>query len=161
MENKIDYSLIASSYNNLHKEEQLNKLNIIKDNINIIEPLLDIGCGTGISTNFFKIKSIGIDNNKEMLKIGSKNYNNLKYALAESLPFKDKTFNTIISVTAFHNFNNMEKALLEIKRTSKNNNIAISFLKTSKKLPTFKIILEKHFNSFKKIEEDKDIIFII
>ena len=151
------YKHIASSYNELHKQEQLAKLKIIKKHLRIIPPLLDVGCGTGISTNFFKVKSIGIDNCEEMLKQGK---NNLIKANAEKLPFKNNSFNTIISVTAFHNFKNMEKALKEIIRVSKNNNICITFLKRSKKLAQFKKILNKYFQ-YKEIEQDKDIIFLI
>ena len=64
------YNKIASGYNELYEEEQLKKLKNIKDNIkvNITDKLLDIGCGTGISTNYFKCKSTGIDNSKEMIK---------------------------------------------------------------------------------------------
>jgi len=149
------YKYISKSYNELHKEEQIKKLNIIKKNLKIIPPLLDVGCGTGISTNFFKVKSIGIDNCKEMIK-GVKN---LQYAEAEKLPFKDNTFNTVISVTAFHNFKNMEKALKEILRVSKNNNICITYLKRSKKLPQFKNLIKKYMK-FKEIEEEKDIIIL-
>lgn len=151
------YKQIAKSYNELHKEEQLAKLKIIKKHLKIIPPLLDIGCGTGISTDFFKVKSTGIDNCKEMIKQGNKN---LIKADAEKLPFKDKSFNTIISVTAFHNFKNMEKALKEVIRVSKNNNICITFLKKSKKLDQFRKILNKYFQ-YKEIEENKDIIFLI
>ncbi|MFH1209961.1 MAG: class I SAM-dependent methyltransferase [archaeon] len=152
------YKNIAKSYNKLHKEEQLKKLKIIKENIKIIPPLLDIGCGTGISTNFFKIKSIGIDPCIEMIRQSKSN--NLIKGYAENLPFKDKSFNTVISVTSFHNFKDMEKALKEALRVSSNKNIAISFLKKSKKLKKFKIILKKYSN-FKEIEEDKDLIFIL
>jgi len=152
------YKNIAKSYNKLHKEEQLKKLKIIKENMNIIPPLLDIGCGTGISTNFFKVKSIGIDPCMEMIK-QSKSKNLIK-GYAEKLPFKDKRFNTVISVTAFHNFKDMEKALKEALRVSSNKNIAISFLRRSKKLKEFKNILKKYSN-FKEIKEDKDIIFIL
>ena len=123
----------------------------------IIPPLLDVGCGTGISTNFFNVKSIGIDNCREMIEQGT---NNLTYGNAESLPFEDKSFNTVISVTAFHNFKNMEKALKEIIRVSSNNNICITFLKKSKKLTQFKELMKKHLKNAKEIEEEKDIIFI-
>src|SRR3989338_1478042 len=126
------YNKIAKYYNELHGEEQTKKLEIIKKNIKIIPPLLDVGCGTGISTNYFNVVSIGIDNSKGMLKQSKEG--NLIYGNAENLPFLDKSFNTIISVTSFHNFKNMEKSLFEIKRVSKNNNIAITFLKTSGKL---------------------------
>ena len=150
------YNHIAKSYNNLHKEEQLAKLNIIKKHLKIISPLLDIGCGTGISTDFFKVKSIGVDNCKEMLKQGK---SNLIKADAEKLPFRDNSFNTVISVTAFHNFRNMEKALKEVIRVSKNSNICITFLKKSKRLSQFRKILDKYFQ-YKEIEQDKDIIFL-
>jgi len=149
------YKHISKSYNKLHKEEQIKKLNIIKKNLKIIPPLLDVGCGTGISTNFFKVKSIGVDNCKEMIK-GVKN---LQYAQAEKLPFKNNTFNTVISVTAFHNFKNMEKALKEILRVSKNNNICITFLKRSKKLLQFRKLIKKYLK-VKEIKEEKDIIFL-
>jgi ubiquinone/menaquinone biosynthesis C-methylase UbiE len=140
----------------LHEEEQIKKLRVIQEYLEIIPPLLDVGCGTGISTNFFKIKSIGIDNCREMLKQGTKN---LIYGDAENLPFKDKLFNTIISVTAFHNFRNMEMALKEIIRVSKNKNICITFLKRSKKLVQFRKLLKKYLE-VKEIEEEKDIIFL-
>ena len=151
------YNKIAKSYNKLHREEQIRKLEIIKKNIKIIHPLLDVGCGTGISTNYFDVESIGIDNCKEMIEEGSKN---LIYGNAESLPFPDKNFNTVISVTAFHNFKDMEKSLLEIKRVSKNNNIAITFLKKSSKINKFRSLLTKHFK-FKEIPCEQDILFII
>jgi len=150
------YKHISKSYNELHKEEQLKKLEIIKKNMRIIPPLLDVGCGIGISTDFFNIESIGIDNCKEMIKHGK---NNLIYAEAEDLPFKDNSFNTVISVTAFHNFKNIEKALKEIMRVSKNKNICITFLKKSNKLDGFKELIKKHLK-VKEIEEEKDIIFL-
>jgi ubiquinone/menaquinone biosynthesis C-methylase UbiE len=152
------YNKIAKSYNGLHKEEQIKKLEIIKKDIKVISPLLDIGCGTGISTNYFNCVSVGIDNSKEMLKQSKQG--NLIYGEAENLPFPDKSFNTIISVTAFHNFNDMEKALLEIKRVSSNNNIAITFLEKSSKINEFRKLLKKHFK-FKEVDCDKDILFIV
>ena len=152
------YNKIAKSYNELHKEEQIKKLEIIKKNIKIIPPLLDIGCGTGISTNYFNVVSVGIDSSKEMIKESKEG--NLIYGKAEKLPFTDKSFNTIISVTAFHNFKNMEKALLEIKRVSKNNNIAITFLKKSSKINNFRELLKKYFK-FEEIDCENDILFIL
>ena len=154
------YKYIAPSYDELHREEQIKKLKIIKKNIKIKAPLLDVGCGTGISTNYFNIKALGIDNCKEMLNQGRKHYNNLIYGNAEKLPFKNKSFNIVISVTSFHNFKNMEKALKEIKRVSRNNNIAITFLKKSFKLNKFRKLLSKYFN-FKEVDCERDILFII
>ena len=152
------YNKIAKSYNELHKEEQIKKLEVIKKNIKIIPPLLDVGCGTGISTNYFNVVSIGIDNSKEMIKQSKQG--NLIYGNAEKLPFPDKSFNTIISVTSFHNFKSMKKALLEIKRVSSNHNIAITFLKKSSKVNKFRELLKKYFK-FKEIDCEQDILFIL
>src|SRR3989344_3688900 len=152
------YNKIAKSYNELHGEEQTKKLEIIKKNIKIIPPLLDVGCGTGISTNYFNCVSIGIDNSEEMIKQSKEG--NLIHGEAEKSPFPDKSFNTVISVTSFHNFKNMEKALLEIKRVSKNNNIAISFLKKSNKINEFRNLLKQYFK-FHEVDCDKDILFVV
>ena len=138
------YNKIAKGYNELHKKEQLNKIKIIKQHIKPKPLILDIGAGTGISSEPFN--AIAIDPSINMLK----QYKGIKVlAKAEYLPFKDKTFNTIISVTALHH-TNIKQALKEIKRVSKKGaQVAITILKKSKiKLP------------FKKIEESKDYIYI-
>lgn len=64
-----DYDLIAGGYNELYGEEQLNKLSIIKKNIKISKKtkILDVGCGTGISSNFGCF-IIGIDPSFRLLE---------------------------------------------------------------------------------------------
>ena len=143
------YNQIARGYNELHKQEQLNKIKIIKKHLKPRGLLLDIGAGTGISTKPFEkhCKCIALDPSINMLK----QYKGLKVlAKAENLPFKDKTFDTIISVTALHH-TNIKKALKEIKRVSKPKaQLALTMLKKSKvTLP----------NVFTKIEESKDCIY--
>lgn len=149
------YNKISKGYNELYKEEQLKKIKIIKKYIKPKGLLLDIGAGTGISTKAFTKKAlcIALDPSKEMLK----KYPGLKVVgKAENLPFKDNTFDIIISVTALHHAN-PEKAISEIKRVAKPNaQIAISILKKSKRLPGIKKLLK----NFKEIEEEKDIILI-
>ena len=138
------YNKIAKGYNELHKQEQLKKINIIKKLIKPKPLALDIGAGTGISSKPFK--AIALDPSINMLK----QYKGIKIvAKAENLPFKDNTFNTIISVTALHH-SDIKKSLKEIKRVSKKDaKISITILKKSK------IRLTK----FKKIEEKKDFIY--
>ena len=67
------YNKISKGYNELYKEEQLKKLGIIKNNIKIKngDLLLDVGCGTGLSSDF-GCKVIGIDNSLELLKLNNK-----------------------------------------------------------------------------------------
>lgn len=149
------YNQTAKGYNQLHKKEQLKKINIILKHIKPKGLLLDIGAGTGISTKPFEkyCFCIALDPSKEMLK----QYKGIKIlGDAEKLPFPDKTFDTIISVTSLH-LADLKKSIKEIKRVAKlNAQIALTFLKKSKKLSEAKKLLK----DYKQIQEDKDIIFI-
>ena len=153
------YNTIAKGYNELHLEEQLEKLNIIKKYLKVSkkDKLLDVGCGTGISTNFFNCNTTGIDSSKQMIKYGK---GNLIYGKAEKLPFKDNLFNIIISVSAIHNFTNPEKALDEMLRVSKKNSkFALTLLKKSKNYNKIKSLIKSRLK-VKEIDSSKDTIFI-
>ncbi len=150
------YSVISKSYNKLYGEEQIDKLKFIKKHAKILGPLLDVGCGTGLSLSFFKVKSIGIDPSHGMIKIAK---GNVIKARAESLPFKDKSFNTVISVTSIQNFKNPEKAIKEMIRVSKNNNIIITIMKKSAKVDNIRRLIKKHLKNFKEYGHEKDIVF--
>lgn len=158
----MDYKYIAKSYTKLHKEEQSKKLNKIKeylDNHKISlknKKILDVGSGTGISTDFFE-GAIGIEPEIEMIKQGS--YNAIQ-ASAENLPFNDHTFDVIISVTAIHNIANFKKAISEIKRVLKPRYLLIiTLLRKSNKFEEIKQLIKKEFNVI-EIQEEKDTILI-
>ncbi len=165
------YGSIAKGYDNLHKEEQMKKVKIIAKHIKpkstersegrlrapaIKAPLLDIGAGTGISTEFFKVDSIALEPSKEMLR----QYKGKKaVGKAEALPFKDNTFNTIISVTALHH-TNIEKAIKEIKRVSKKGCVyAFTILKKAGNAEKIRRLLKENFK-LKEIEEEKDWVLV-
>ena len=153
----MDYSTISKGYNELYREEQIKKLNLIKDylNVNPIDRLLDIGAGTGISTNFFKCNVIGIEPCRLLLMQGK----NMIEAKAEYLPFKDKSFDIVLSLTSIHHFN-INKSIKEIKRISRPNaKIIISLLKKANKFNEIKKELLNNFKLIKKIEEEKDFIY--
>jgi len=152
------YNSISGSYNKLHKREQLNKIRTIKNNLEIKKQdfLLDVGCGTGIFAEEFNCIKIGIDPSIDMLKQGKNAF--YIQAYAENLPFRDNSFDKVISVTAIHNFKNIRKGLEEIKRVSRKN-IALSILKRSSKINEIKNHIEELFKITKIIEENKDIIF--
>ena len=152
------YNSISKSYNELHREEQSNKIRLIKDNLKIKNQdfLLDVGCGTGIFAEKFNCIKIGTDPSIDMLKQGKNAF--YIQACAENLPFKDKSFDNVISVTAIHNFRNIRKGLEEIKRVSKKN-IALSILKRSTKIAEIKECIKELFKITRTIEEDKDTIF--
>jgi ubiquinone/menaquinone biosynthesis C-methylase UbiE len=157
------YDKIAKGYDELHKEEQIKKLIIIEDNLTIRPEfrLLDIGAGTGISTNFFECNAIGIEPSENMIK-HSAGDKELVQGFAEKLPFKDKYFDIIISVSAIHNFDNPEKAIKEMIRVSKMKcQFAITLLKKSQNYKKIQSLLLKYFSFVKVIDEDKDTIFIM
>ena len=148
------YNQISKGYEELYEKEQLKKIELIK-NLQLKGKLLDIGAGSGISTEPFleKCECYSLDPAKEFLK---KSKAKKVFASAEKIPFGDNCFDNIISITASQNFKNLKKAINEIKRVAKKDAvIIISILKTSKKLPELKSLLKDHV----QIERDKDIFF--
>ncbi len=150
------YDAIAKGYNELYQQEQLHKLSIIKNNININKntKILDVGCGSGSSSQF-NCEVIGIDPSIKLIK--QNNNKNKILGIAEALPFKYNSFDYVISITAIHNFNNIKKSFEEIKRVGKENFI-FSVLKKSREFDYIKNLIEKNFKIEKVIEEEKDTI---
>ena len=146
------YDDISKGYNELYGEEQKKKARLLKRHLNIKGLLLDIGAGTGISTEGFKDQAtcILLDPSLEMLKKA----NGLRVcASAENLPFKKKTFDTVVSLTALHHAN-LEKAIIEIERVAKGSaSIGISMLRKANRIA-------KELEKWKTLKEEKDIIYL-
>lgn len=149
------YDAISKGYNKLYKEEQLKKLAIIKNNVKISKntKILDIGCGTGVSSQF-NCKVVGIDPSMGLIK---QNKCPKVLGIAELLPFKDNSFDYVISVTAIHNFEDIKKAVKEIKRVC-NGKFVFTVLRKSGKFDFIKKLIEKNFKVEKELEEEKDAI---
>ena len=179
------YNSIAQSYDELHLAEQLQKIKLARDLINSDTNLtlesdsiiLDLGCGTGISTDIFELPRFGLDPSLELLRIASskrtlltgktndssndnvmfssknKYSNHFGFILgqAEHIPIKDKTVNIVTSITSIHNFNNIEQSLQEISRIVIDR-VLITILKKSSK---FKDIVAK-IKAYFKIINNKD-----
>jgi ubiquinone/menaquinone biosynthesis C-methylase UbiE len=152
------YNSISKGYNELHGEEQRKKLKIIKRFIKPMrhELLLDIGCGTGISSDF-NCKVVGLDPNIELLKQNKKT--KIK-GIGENLPFKDKSFDKVVSLTALHHLKDISHGIGEIARVCKGR-CALSILKKSRNLIEIEKNLKKRFNIVERLEEEKDIIFFL
>ena len=154
------YNEIAQGYEELHKEEQLKKLKIIKENIEFGENVLDVGCGTGFCLEEIESEhKIGIDPSEELVKIGKEKGRNLIIGNGENLPFQAEEFDTIICLTAAHHFTDIKKGFSEMERVGKNN-FGFSILKNSEKLNLIRKIIHETFDEVKEIEEEKDMIFI-
>ena len=148
------YNSIASGYDELYKEEQLEKIKLIEEYVKEGDKLLDVGCGTGIVGEYFEDRCdvLGIDNSKAMLKLAD-----IKTVLgsAEALPFEDKNFDVVISLTTLQNFNDVEKAVKEMERVCKRT-LIVSMIKKSTKLNKVRKLLK----NYKEIIQEKDIIWI-
>jgi ubiquinone/menaquinone biosynthesis C-methylase UbiE len=154
------YNEIAQGYNELHGEEQRKKMQIVEQILEKLKPkpdeILDVGCGTGIST---PDGATGVDPNIELLK-QHPGYSKGKAILskAEQLPFKDKQFDVVISLTAIHNFDDIEKGLREIKRVGKR--FIFSVLKKANTFDKIKKLITEVFDVKETIEEQHDVIFV-
>lgn len=158
------YDEIAEGYEELHKEEQDKKIEVIK---RFLKPkktdkLLDIGCGTGLTTRSWGCESYGIDPARKLVE-KAMHRGGAKYFLgkAEELPFKDDFFDIVISVTAIQNFDNVKKAINEIKRVAKPKaQIIMTCLKKSKKKNQIRDLIYNNFIIKKEIDQGIDIIWI-
>ncbi|MBU0666548.1 MAG: class I SAM-dependent methyltransferase [Nanoarchaeota archaeon] len=151
------YDEIFVGYDDLHRKEQEKKLRIIANNLKVSpsDKLLDVGCGTGFSKEFFDCEWIGVDPAKNLLK---KSLGKTVCASAESLPFSDDSFDIVISVTAIHNFSNFKKGFLEMKRVGKEK-FVFSILKCSKSFGEINKFINSFFKISEVVEEEKDVIF--
>ena len=149
------YDAISNGYNNLHSEEQLEKARIIKRELNPHGLLLDVGAGTGIATSIFEdcCNCTALDPSIELLK----QYSGTKVVgRAEYLPFKDNSFDCVVSITALHHAD-LERAFSEIQRVAKPNaKIGVSFFKRAANFPQAKRL----FAGFECIEQKFDVIFL-
>ena len=155
------YNAIAEGYNRLYEEEQLKKVSIIRQHLRVSgkDSLLDVGCGTGISTAGWPCECVGIDPAKSLLARAAPQPNvSFMRATAEHIPFPDSSFDVVISVSALHNFEDPEKALQEMRRVGKNR-FAITILKKSGKKDLLEGLVKKYFFIAEMIGEEKDIIF--
>lgn len=79
--------------------------------------ILDVGCGTGIIHDLYpNLNIIGIDISKGMLK---HHKGNCVWGSAESLPFPDECFDSVVCRSVLHHIPDCSKALREIKRVLK------------------------------------------
>ena len=161
----IYYDEIASGYEELHREEQEKKVAIVKKELKITENmlLLDVGCGTGVTSNF-PCKVIGIDPSEKLLERFTAplaKHAETILSQAEDLPFPAEQFDVVVSLTAIQNFEDIGQGIKEMHRVGKKEcQYALSFLKKSEKREMILETIKKYFTIKKEIEEEKDLILI-
>ena len=140
-----------TNYNELYGDEQRHKLHCIKKLFPTATHVLDVGCGTMLSREFFS-NVTGIDPSETLLP------NDGIIGEAEVLPFEDHTFDLVICVTVLQNVTDKQQALNEIKRVSKRN-VAISIQKKSLEYEPMKQLILETFPDMNEFDEGKDMIF--
>jgi ubiquinone/menaquinone biosynthesis C-methylase UbiE len=173
------YNAIAEGYNNLHSEEQILKFKLIQSLIeqNLGKKLpknfkmLDVGCGTCISFEFFKCKVYGIEPSALMTRQfkqfdSASKEGRLFIAPAEEIRsyFKENFFDIVICVTSAHHFTKSFDVLKQVSKVA-NQNAFIVFSLLKKSESTKKLLKELKSNSrFKFIEQqedEKDILILL
>ena len=153
------YDEISEGYNELHKEEQLKKVKIILNKLKLkkIDKLLDVGCGTGFYLDLFDCDVTGVDPSEKLLE-QYKGEHQVILGSAESLDFLDNSFDIVMSITAIHNFDDIEKGLQEIQRVGKER-FVFSVLKRSSKYEMIEKLIKELFVVNEAVEEEKDFLF--
>lgn len=168
------YDGISSGYDELHYDEQKKKLDVIKTELNSTmrknHRLLDVGCGTCFSKNFFNCIYFGIEPSLEMLKksdyylkqkkdLGGEN---LFVGGAEDLDsfFEKKFFDYIICVSVAHHFRDWEASLKNIIVVAKPGAIFVFSLLRTKNVLNQEQKLENFFDIYKRVDDFslKDVI---
>lgn len=149
------YDLSAGTYNSRYTKTQQEKYRCALAGMELMGRVLDLGSGTGLLREFLKIDTIGADISFNMLKQGEEG---AVQARAENLPFKDNSFDYVLSFSALMNFENPEAALKEVKRILKPEGFFIlTFLKSF----DFEKQIKKCFNITEKKPCGEDISYIL
>lgn len=109
-----------------------------------------------MSRKVFNCNIVGVDPEPALLR---KAPLHKSLARAESLPFKDKTFDAVIAVTSLHNVEDIHKALAEIKRVGRGK-FAFTILRKSQKHDSIVTDITRLFNITDIIEEKADTILV-
>lgn len=150
------YDSTAQIYDERYKDIQFQKYRVMLADLDIRQPILDHGCGTGLLSSLVP-NLIGIDISLEMIKKANEI---CVQGDLENLPFKDNSFATVLSFTAIQNVGNLDKALAELKRILKKEGLVVlTFLQkfTDKIQPA----VEKYFDILEVRYLQEDVGFIL
>ena len=153
---KERYDLTADVYDKRYKDIQFEKFRLLLQDISLSGNILDHGCGTGLLADFLKTKLFGIDLSFEMLKKAKQRGELVVQGDLEQLPFKDNSFDNVLSFTALQNIEHPELALDELKRITKDKTILTYLDKFD-----FMDLIEKRFDILEIRQASEDVGFIL
>ncbi|MBD2034920.1 class I SAM-dependent methyltransferase [Leptolyngbya sp. FACHB-321] len=127
------YNQMAERYDRRWSRYLFNTLSFLKDWVAIVpeSTVLDIGCGTGeferlVLSEQPEHTMVGVDLSEGMLEMAQqkcRDYPHVSFQKASvvALPFVDRSFDVIVSASAFHYFDDPIAALKEMQRLLKPN----------------------------------------
>ncbi len=91
--------------------------------VNLVKPeglVLDLGCGTGFVSSFLSedCRPFGLDISEGMLRVYSLRFEGAILGDAESLPFKDRSFDYILSNFSLH-WTDLSRSISEVLRVAR------------------------------------------
>jgi ubiquinone/menaquinone biosynthesis C-methylase UbiE len=160
------YDAIAPRYNELHGEEQKKKYLEFLHALPKVPrgKLLDVGCGTALSREFFsECDWQGIEPSQGLIDQAKEHVRkNIILGRGEELPFDDDEFDIVLSVTALQNFENSRQGLEEIRRVLSSEGVALlSVLRKSSKSEQISQEIRELFRVEKEWKEEKDLLFVL
>jgi ubiquinone/menaquinone biosynthesis C-methylase UbiE len=163
------YDSIANGYDELHFEEQKVKFKVLEENMHLPKDskVLDVGCGTFFSSDYFDWDLLGIEPSSEMVKLFLKNHpeqeDRIKIGFAEEIEHKYPVhfFDSIICVSVAHHFKNPGFVFEQMKKVCKRNALfGITLLKKTGNFAELEKALNNSFKIKKRIDSSKDVVFI-
>ena len=169
MKKKVDsktyYNSISSSYEELYGQEQIEKVKVIESLLKekqILDnkgKIIDLGCGSGLSSNWlskYGYNIYGYDVSEKLIELAKSNYPNNNYFCYDvdnikSKNFKQSDFEIGISVSAIQNFKRPYIVFKELIRISKN--VIITY---PKKIDDESLIFLKENKNFTFFDCKKD-----
>ncbi|NJL44096.1 MAG: methyltransferase domain-containing protein [Nitrosarchaeum sp.] len=154
------YDTLATGYDALHKDEQVAKIHCILQHTRLTpdQTLLDVGCGTAFSFNYFPCQCHGAEPSPGLIA-QSAHKQRITRAYGEHLPFPDASFDVVTCITALHNFQNPLAGLHEMRRVGKTLWI-FSLLKRSPKTPAQQNTINQIFAHVQCIDQGTDLIYL-
>lgn len=125
------YNQMAAMYDRVWSRYISRSLSFLKDwaQLDPLYIVLDVACGTGTFERLVVLEQptqsiIGVDLSEKMLEIAEekcRDYPNVSFqnASVTALPFVDRSFDVVVSASAFHYFENPTAALIEMRRVLK------------------------------------------
>ncbi len=142
---RLYYYLTLSNYKNRFFDKMLNSKNKSK--------ILDLGCGGGNPLVARKGVVVGVDLSASALKNSKNIYNHVIRAEITNLPFKNNTFDFIVSMDVLGHISKLKKNIMvnEIRRCLRVNGTTIHYIEADSKDPLInkarkeKDLYEKYF----------------